>query len=329
MLLQPTFSITIGRFQSTTADPVAGPQQIWVERDMDVPADALRLRLMNRSDITLGDNVNVELGHDGTTEIVFVGTVVALRPAIAGIAVQAMGKMQALLTLRLSATFENQSVGDIAHRLIQQAQLFPGRVESGPTLPRYAVDRRLSAFAHLKDLANRLGYELYSDRRGQVRFHDVAGGARSLIQASYAFGRDLLTADAISQAPTWSTIAVGGESPMSRRGDSTVHWLTTNEEAQRSGQGTPELLVLDPVARTQDLVRIFAEGRQTVANRTAHEVWLRVLGRPTVDLGDSVSPSALPDALMNGNGYVRALRHRLSDTAGFVTDIRVAIGGGV
>lgn len=328
MPLQPTFSITIGRLQSTTANSVAGPQEIIVERDMDVPADALRLRLMNRNDVALGDNVNVELGHDGTTETVFVGTVVALRPAIAGIDIQALGNIQSLLTLRLSATFENQSVGNIARRLIQQARLVPGRISSGPTLPRYAIDRRLSAFAHLKDLANRLGYELYSDRRGHVRFHDVARGASPLTQASYAFGRDLLTANATQQAPPWSAIAVGGESPMSRRGDSTVHWLTTNEETQRSGQGTPELLVLDPVARTQDLVRIFAAGRRTVANRKAHEVWLRVLGRPTVDLGDSVSPSALPDALMNGNGYIRALRHHFSDTAGFVTDIRVAIGGG-
>ena len=80
-------------------------------------------------------------------------------------------------------------------------------------LPRYVVDRALSAHRHLKDLADRLGYELYADRDGSIMFHPlgpaanldalggalgaVAGAAGALLGSggeSYAFGQQLLGA---------------------------------------------------------------------------------------------------------------------------------------
>jgi hypothetical protein len=327
MPLHPIFSITIGRLQLTTANPVAGPQQIVVERDMDIPADTLMLRLTDRNGIRLEDPVNVSLGDDGPPEPVFVGTVVALRSAIAGVEVRALGQMQALLNLRLSTSFDNQSVGNIVRTIMQQAGVSPGQVESGPTSPHFAIDQRLSAFTHLKELANRLGYELYSDRHGRIQFHNP-GAVPGLAAREYALGRDILAAVA-HQQPVWGAIAVAGESPMSRRGDDAVHWLTPQDAVQQSGQGTPALQVLDPVARTQDLTQQFAAGRLTVASRKAHHIWIQGLGNPTVDLGDRIRLINLPDALMNGTGYIRALRHHLSDTTGLITELKVAIGGGV
>ena len=43
--LRPTFTLTIGSLSSGTDNPVAGPGSLVVDRDMDVHADALRLRL--------------------------------------------------------------------------------------------------------------------------------------------------------------------------------------------------------------------------------------------------------------------------------------------
>jgi len=44
-----------------------------------------------------------------------------------------------------------------------------------------------------------------------------------------------------------------------------------------------------------------------------------------VDLGVTVSAADVPDALANGSGYVRAVRHRFGSTTGFVTDLRVSV----
>ncbi|MBI1925835.1 hypothetical protein HYR99_16495 [Candidatus Poribacteria bacterium] len=348
-LLQPTFSLTIGSLKSTTDNPIAGPKRLVIDRDMDIPADALRLDLMERAGIALGDEVTVALGHDGEEETVFTGTVVALRPAIVGVEIRALGGMNELLNFRASVTFEEQTAGSIARDLIAQAGLSAGTVDDGPTLPRYAVDSRFSAFAHLKDLADRLGYELYANRDGDVMFHalgpaaglDAAAGglfgavvsaAAALLGIgggeSYAYGQHLLAAASDQRPVAWGTIEVGGESPMSGQGETTVHWLTTSDADYRgsAGDGHPTLLILDPVARTRDLADRFAAGRQAAAARTAHQVQLTVLGRPQVDLGDSITATDLPDERINGSGYVRAIRHRFGEGIGFVTDFRISVG---
>jgi len=341
--LRPTFTLTIGSLSSSTDNPVAAPGTLLVDRDMDVPADALRVHLRERAGIGVGDAVTLGLGHDGEEETVFTGAVEAVRPAISGVEVRALGKTHDLLNLRTSTTYVNQSAGSIARDLIGQAGLSTGTVDDGPVLPRYVVDRALSGYRHLKELADRLGYELYADRDGNLMFHplgpaanlDALGGALGaavggLLGAggeSYAFGQQLLSAATGSRDVAWGTVEVGGESPISRQGDTTEHWLTTDDADYMgsAGDGEPALLVRDPVARTKDLADRFAAGRLAVAARSARGVSITVLGRPQVDLGHTVAVADVPDETVNGSGYVRAIRHRFSDEAGFVTEMRISL----
>ena len=342
-ILAPTFSLAIGGLRTSTDNPVAGPKRILVERSMDIPADAMQLHLMERAGIALGDDVIIALGHDGNETTVFTGNVVAVKPALIGVTIFALGKMNALLNLFTSTTFENQTAGSIARDLIAQAGLSTGSVAEGPLLPRFAVDHRLSGFAHLKDLADRLGYDFYADRDGKIMFHglgpaanlDVAiGGLPGQVTGalsggggqSYAFGKHLLHAHADQQNAAWGAITVGGESPMSGQGDITAHWLTANDADYRgsAGAGSPALLIRDAAARYKDLAERFAAGRLAVAAREAHQVSIAVLGQPQLDLGDPINVNEVSDDLLNGAGYIRALRHRFGDGIGFVTDIKIS-----
>jgi hypothetical protein len=117
---------------------------------------------------------------------------------------------------------------------------------------------------------------------------------------------------------------------MSGQGDTTAHWLTVKDTEFQgaAGDGQPALLVLDPAARTKDLADRFAAGRLAVAARVAHEVWVRALGRPGIDLGATVEAGGLADALIGQSGYVRALRHRYGDGAGFVSEFRISVSVG-
>jgi hypothetical protein len=341
--LRPTFTLTIGSLDSSTDNPVAAPDSLVVDRDMDVPADALRLHLRERAGIAVGDEVTLALGHDGEEERAFTGAVERVRPAISGVAVRALGKTHDLLKLRTSIIYVNQSAGSIASDLIGQAGLSEGTVDDGSVLPRYVVDRAVSGYRHLKELADRLGYELYADRDGNIMFHalgpaanlDALGGALGaavggLLGAgaeSYAFGQQLLSAATGSRDVAWGTVEVGGESPMSGQGDTTEHWLTADDTDYMgsAGDGEPALLVRDPVARTKDLADRFAAGRLAVAARSAREVSITVLGRPQVDLGHTVAVADVPDETVNGSGYVRAIRHRFGEEAGFLTEMRISL----
>ncbi|MBN1480109.1 hypothetical protein EH223_19305 [candidate division KSB1 bacterium] len=341
-MVKPTLTLEIGSLLTSTDNPVAGIKNLVIERDMDIPADVLRLQLMERSGIALDNAVSAKLGYDGNEEVVFTGNVVALKPAIAAVEIQALGHMNVLLNLRTSATFENQSAGDIAHHLINEAGATAGTVENGVTFPRYYVDNRISAYEHLRSLADRLGYELYTDRNGNIMFHplgpaaglDSLGGLGSAVAGalggaglSFVYKQHLLQAAADRQPVAWRKIDVGGESPMSGKGDTTSHWLTINDSDYRgeAGDGSPQILVRDPAARTKDLADRFAAGLLATHKRNAHEISITVLGQAQIDLGDSISSSDVPDDLIDGSGYVRAIRHRFGEGIGFVTDVRISL----
>ncbi len=354
--LKPTFSLTVGGLTTNSDSPAGGPRSLDVLRDMDIPADALLIRLADRKGISLGEDVSLELGFDGDNQAVFSGAVAKIRPTLQGLSVFALGKMNGLLNLRLASTYEGQTAGQIVNDLVSQAGLDAGTIDDGPTFPRFAVDHRLSGYAHVRGLADRLGYELYTDVDGALMFHalgdaaglDAAGGgllgslagaAESAVSAllgggggseGYAFAQHLLAARAGRRASPWGSVLVGGESPMSSQGDSSAHWLTVNDSdfQGQAGSGDPTILLLDQAARSKDLADRFAAGQLAVAQRRANQVSLRVFGRPQVDLGDDISVSDVPEDLLNGSGYIRALRHQFNDRLGFVTDLRVALSGG-
>jgi hypothetical protein len=306
---------------------------------MDIAADGTEMLLMDRAGIAVADQVELQLGHDGENERVFTGAVVAVRPSIAGVALRALGTINMLLNTRAASFYENQTSGAIVRDLVRQAGLTTGTVDEGALLPRYAVDGRLSVYAYLRDMAQRLGCELYADREGKIMFHALGGAAgglgglaamaESLLGGGgegYQFGQHLLAAAADLRPAAWGTINVGGESPISGQGATTAHWLTTDDSnyAGSAGSGAPSLLVLDPVARTKDLADQFAQGRLAVASRRAHQIEVLVLGRPQVDLGDTISVGGLADEMINSSGYVRAIRHRFDAERGFVTALRIA-----
>jgi hypothetical protein len=345
--LTPVFTLSIGSYRATAEAAVGGPRQIIVERDMAIAADLLEVDLMQRSGIALGDAATLELGHDDRQGVVFTGDVVELHATLTGVCVRALGKLNALLQLHVTATYEGQSVGSIVEDLVRQAGLTAGTIEAGPTLPRYAIDRRLSGYRHARDLADRLGFELYTDRAGRAMFRALgaaaaldqgggllgaaAGAAASALgldgAEGYAFGRHLIAATARHRVPALGTVQVGGESPMSSAGDTSAHWLTTNSEDYRgvAGDGEPVRLIFDAAARTKDLADRFAAGYLVVNSRGQQQVNATVLGRPSLELGDAVSLSAAPEGLVNGSGYVRAIRHRVGVALGFLTDVRVVL----
>lgn len=357
--LNPQFSISAGSFKSTADNAVGGPVRILVDRDMDLPADSMEAQMMERSGVAEGDSISVELGHDGTTEKVFTGTVVEVVPeygqGTARVRIRALGEMNKLLNLRQASTYEGQSAGDIVKDLMSAAGLSAGEISDGPTLPRFAVHQLASAFVHVKGLADRLGYELYTDRDGKLMFQalgdaaslDSAGGgllgaatsaaesaASSLLglgggSEGYGFGKHLVRVAASQGTQPLASVQVGGESPASTQGDDKAHWLTTDDSSLdgSAGNGDPHRLFLDPAARTKDMADRFANGRLSVANRRAREVRLTVLGRPSLDLGDSIEVTDVPDTAATGKGYIRSIRHRFGGGIGFLTSLTILPGG--
>jgi phage protein D len=323
-MLRPTFTITSGAFRSNTANPVGSVRRIVIRRDMDTPADALEITFAAKPSITLGTDVVVKLGYKGSAEeTVYTGVAATLTPMIDGYMVRALGKMQALLNLRKGMLFEKKTVGAIVRSLLGDAKLTAGKVTAGPSLPAYAIDSRVNAYTHLAELAERLGFEFYTDVMGKVNFHDPAPTAATM---TFTYGVNILEADFAQHPAAFKKVTVGAESPVSKKGEKTAHWLTTNDKDYRgtAGSSTPDLLVIDPVARTKEAAATFAKGRLAVAQRRAKLIMITVPGAPKVDLGEAVKVDKVPN-IAASTGYVCAVHHCLDAETGFTTRITLSV----
>lgn len=348
--LSPTFKLQAGGLASSSARPVGGPVRFDLQRGMDGAAESLALVLAERSDVAPGDPVTLELGFDDDNETVFTGHVVEVAPALDGVRVVALGLMDALLRLRCARRWESTTAGAVVRDLAHAADLRWGSVDNGPDLPRYAIDMAQSAAAHLQRLADRLGFELYTHRDGQLQFRalgaaanldslggalgglgglaEAAGAAASLLGVGgaalgYTVGANLMAASGRWRRAGVTRVTVGGEGPASSHGSGSA-WALANSATPHHGEagdaGT-ELLVLDAAARTQDLARRFAAGQLATLQRRTRQLRLRTFGRAALELGDAVGADGAADDLINTRGYVRALRHRLGPETGFVTDL--------
>jgi hypothetical protein len=215
--------------------------------------------------------------------------------------------------LRVPAAYERRDAGAIVRDLATRAGVETGTVEPGVMLPADYLDGAVSAYHHARALADRLGFELYTDRRGRLMFREP----RPTVTTTYTYGRDLFAA-AGRVNTDWLAPVVGGEGHMSEGGENSVHWLSVEDLTG----GTGGQLVLDSLARTQDLADRFAEGYATTWHRNLRRVTLRVLGNARSDLGDGVRLAGTP-ALGDG-GYVRAVRHTVDARSGWVTELGVS-----
>jgi hypothetical protein len=345
--MKPRFAFSAGSLSADSGSPVGAPSRFVVERSLDVPIDSLRVLLGDSSGVAVGDAVTLDLGDEDGLERVFTGSVAELRPRLDGCQLICIGTMLALVELRVGAFYQAQSAGDVARDLIGQAALDTGQVEDGVTLARYAIERRLGAFAQLRRLAERLGFSLFSGRDGKVHFRGVgaaaslgsggglgglgaaAGGAlgsgAGTSSSSLAYGAHLLEATAALQPAFARKVTVGGESPMSGQGEDKSFWLTATDSDYEDSSGSgDEWLITDSAARTKDMAGRFAAGYAAGFGRRSASIRLSVLGMPALELGDALGASGCPEAGLNARGTVTALRHRFGERDGFVTELTLA-----
>jgi len=341
--LRPKFSFTAGSLSANSESPSSGTWRFVVDRSLDTPIDALRVKLADCGGISPGEPVQLDLGDEDGLERVFTGSVAELRPRLHGCELYCLGTMLALVELRVSSFFQNQTAGDVVRDLLGQAGLDEGEVDDGLELPRFSVNRTVGAHAQLRRLAEKLGFSLFADRQGCVHFRGVgpagnlgSGGAFGSIAGAasaasellggggsgFEYGKHLLAARGGLRPPLQRTVVVGGESPMSGQGDDKTFWLTATDSDFEDSVGDGEdLLIVDPSARSKDMAGRLAAGYAAQLNRSRADVFLRVLGQPALELGEDNSASNTSEDALNRSGYIKALRHRFGPSEGFVTDL--------
>lgn len=319
-MLSVQWSVAAGQDAWSSAGAGAPLLSLRTEAALGVPVNACRLALHGAAEVQAapGDPLAVKLGGADAAETVFTGTVSRVAHALGRIEIEGAGAFSRLAGARLNLLYEAESAGNIATDVLGKLELQKATVESGITLPVFALHAGASAWVQLYELARRCGFDLWADVEDKAHFRPCEGGdARAL-----TYGVDLLSWEHAAMAPAADGVLVLGESPAGQgQSDQATAWLTRKEVQGTAGKSSGRVLtVVDPAARNKQLAGDVATGWMRTLARTARGR-ATTLGLAAVRLGDVLSVSKLPASAQGADARVTGVRHRVDPRAGFVTTL--------
>lgn len=324
-LLKPAYKLTVGdKVVDTTDEPQASTVvDLTVSLDLDTPADSFRIAFGNVGSIrpARDDETKIELGYadNGGLTLVMTGKVATVEPNLTTTRVIGYAATDALLRNFVEQTYENRTAGEIISDLADKAGVEVATAEDGIDFPAYVVDGRRSSYAHMRDLADLCGFDLYVNADGELVFEKFINGKRVHV---FEFAKHIIELDALRTPPRAGRVEAWGESPTGSEGDDAWAWLTRDFSGSRGIAGSGDLFLLErPALRTRDAARTAADAALTTIQRRALRGQVVTVGRPEVKLGDAIRLSQMPDMSLNGNYQACSATHRITKLGGFTTTV--------
>jgi hypothetical protein len=277
--------------------------------------------------VKLGDQMTIELAVDDQAATVLTADILAIQSTFGQTTITARTGMQNLATSRLNQVYQNQSLSQIIQDLCGQAEVDTGTVDTGSTYPYLVVHASRNLLRTIRELAAREGMDVYFDTDNMLT---VTKFAKTEADHTLYYGIDLLDLAMSNWQPPAEHVLVYGESPASNQGSDTWHWLVKDISPFRSevGQGTRTLALRDGAVRTKDAADAAATAKLGALKDQAAMGRLKLLGKPTVKVGDAIALKHVPQAEMNGLFKVTSVRHVYNKREGYVTYLGFSGQGG-
>lgn len=215
--------------------------------DQTMTADACQLvSLMTRHDLSasgghcyvevlstkgslpkLDDKVTIKLGFDGENTLVFTGKIDRVKATIQGFNIYASDGVKDLMQHDIAKAYEKVTVSKIVKDLLGKAKLSVGTIDEGPKLPSYILHKGITALGHLRELANLLGADIYTDAQGKVHVKKVKSqSAKHKID----YKQDVLGLDVNQKSPIFNGVEAVGEGSASSKGADRFYWLVKDSK---------------------------------------------------------------------------------------------------
>jgi phage protein D len=227
--------------------------------------------------------------------------------------VTALGLAAGLLRLRINRVFLNQTAGKIVSNIAQEAEVAVKTVSDGINLPVYVVDEHANAYEHILRLAERCNFDTYISEDEKLVFKEGGGGKSHSIK----FGEEIVRVESSDISPLYAGAKIWGESPSSIKGADTSHWLTKQEVKGEAGSGAI-LSLVEPSIKDKKTAETVAKAR-TARLEYKFGAFVETVGKPEINLGDTVTIDDVPYSALGGKMEVRSIEHYLSKVKGFTT----------
>jgi hypothetical protein len=324
-MFRPAYNITLGA--ATVSDAQPGPlDALQVRRDKRGNADEaiVRFGAVSAPVFAEGDPAAIELGWDGSTSVVFTGTVERIARGISRVEAYCSGAQLKLMRGRTDQAFVSQNAGQVVTALAGTAGVPTETVEDGIDLPAYYADSARPLFTHCTALARVCGFDLYTTGEGKLVF---APFSTSSAGHTFRYGSEILAITVETTEPSLDAVTAVPESPASSAGDDKASWLVKTSSAHQgtAGSGSASVLVSDPLLRTRDAAESSAKARLYFALRDAVSGELEIQGAPDLDLDQAAELSGVPSPGVDGVYQIMGIMHSLDTRRGFRTT--VSLGG--
>jgi hypothetical protein len=276
-------------------------------------------------DAIAGDPAEVTLdGGDGAATIL-TGQVAAVRRTPDATVVTAIDAGGLLARLRPAATYEAQSVTDIAAALAGDVGAATGRLDPSSRLAFYVAHQGLTAAEHVARLASLGGLLATVNAEGEL---DMTIRPPGPPDAALLFGREFTTYDVVEATPAHPSPVAVGHGPAGFV--PAPNGLLESTDALTGGAPDPgpdAMWLPSPALRTPAAVtaasREVATATSAAATRLRADCWLLPGLRP----GQLIEVQGLPERLPAGPWLVSAVRHRAGGAGGGATAVEATLGG--
>ncbi len=312
----PSYELQLG---SVTIDPSQNDdlEELSAQVSLDAPADSLAIIVRRNDDLSglkNGDPVTLRLGYDSDLQASFAGEIGSIELGFSSMKITCLSPIVKLLRLRVNQVYLNQTAGEIVKDLCNKSQVSPGDIQDGITLPSFVVSHEVPAYEFARDLAEDSGFDIYITPENKLSFKEYSPEEVHDLQ----FGLDILGVE-VAKLSSPEAIKVYGQSPSSKKGLDTSHWLTKDNVEGSAGSGDA-LPYSDPAVKDQDTANAVAKSLLAQAKQVVH-LNVRTVGNSDLKLGDAISLKGFDHDLLKGEFKIRSLDHSLSKSAGFITRI--------
>jgi len=313
-VLKPGYIVKIGSetFQPSTRNVIG----IRVNLNIDAYVNDFEILFTSSNKvikIKRGDDVSIQLGYNDNLIDVFKGTVDDIEHEFSRVRVTGFNFASRLVNLRVNQVYENQSAGKIVSDLAGKANIKVEDVSDGINFSVYVVDDCKTVFEHIRDLAERCGFDVYLNVDNKLIFKKYERKEPHVLE----YGKNIVEIEVYDYKPIYTGVTVHGESPASYKGADTSHWLTKKKVEGVAGSDRV-LPIFDPAIRDKDTAESVAKNRLEIMSKSISGV-VKVIGNAEIKLGDTIEIKGVPNGKVNGEFQVRAVEHILNKVDGFIT----------